>query len=73
MKEFAFLLVMNVSQVAPVAHLLPLKLFETIDQCTSAAGSIQIESLKMSSQRWKDLEFPDMNYFCAVVPSDYKL
>lgn len=73
MKELAFLLVMNVSQVAPVAHLVPLKLFESIDQCTSAAGSLQIESLKTSSERWKELEFPEMNYFCAVVPSDYRL
>lgn len=51
MKEIAFLLIMNVSQGGPVGHLVPLKLFENIDQCTSVAGSIQIESLKTSSQR----------------------
>lgn len=39
MKEIAFLLVMNVSQVAPVAHLVPLKMFGNIDDCTRAAGT----------------------------------
>lgn len=73
MKEIAFLLLMNVSQTAPIAHLVPLKLYDTLDQCTNDAGHIYIESLKMMTERWKELEFPEMKYFCAVVPADYKL
>ncbi len=73
MKEVAFLLLMNISHAAPVAHLVPLKLFDTVEQCTTAAGKIYIESLQMGSKRWEELEFPEMKYFCAVVPADYKL
>ncbi len=73
MKEVAFLLLMNISHAAPVAHLVPLKLFDTVEQCTAEAGKIYIESLKMGSERWEELDFPSMKYFCAVVPIDYKL
>ncbi len=73
MKEVAFLLLMNVFQDAPIAHTVPLMLYETIEQCTATAGQIYIESLKMGSKRWEELEFPEMKYFCAVVPADYKL
>ncbi len=73
MKEVAFLLLMTVAQNAPTAHTVPLKLYETVDQCTAVAGKIYIESLQMGSKRWEELEFPEMKYFCAVVPGDYKL
>jgi hypothetical protein len=73
MKEVAFLLLMTVFQDAPIAHTVPLMLYETVDQCTTAAGKIYIESLQMGSKRWEELEFPEMKYFCAVVPADYKL
>lgn len=72
MKEVAFLLLMSTAQGALITNMVPLKIYETADQCITAAGHIYIESLQKGSKAWEDLDFPEMKYFCAVVPADYK-
>ena len=73
MNEIAFLLLMSILQDAPIANTVPLKVYESADQCIAAAGQIYIESLQKGSKRWQELDFPEMKYFCAVVPADYKI
>ena len=73
MKEVAFLLLMSILQDAPIANTVPLKIYETADQCITAAGQIYLQSLQKGSKRWEELDFPEMKYFCAVVPADYKI
>ena len=73
MKEGAFLLLMTVLQDAPINNEIPLKVYETADQCITAAGQIYIQSLQKGSKLWEELDFPEMKYFCTVVPGDYKL
>ena len=72
MNEVAFLLLMSILQDAPIANAVPLQVYETADQCINAAGQIYIASLQKGSKRWEELDFPEMKYFCAVVPADYK-
>ncbi len=72
MKELAFLLLMTVLQDGPITNAIPLSVYETADQCITAAGQTYIQSLQKGSKRWEELDFPEMKYFCAVVPADYK-
>ena len=73
MKEVAFLLLMTVVQGGPITTAIPLSVYETADQCITAAGEIYLQSLQKGSKSWEELDFPEMNYFCTVVPGDYKL
>jgi hypothetical protein len=72
MKEVAFLLLMSIFQDGSTVNPVPLKVYETADQCINAAGQIYLQSLQKGSKRWEELDFPEMKYFCAVVPADYK-
>jgi hypothetical protein len=72
MKEVAFLLLMSILQDGSTVNPVPLKVYETADQCINAAGQIYLQSLQKGSKRWEELDFPEMKYFCAVVPADYK-